>query len=105
MRAGDQGVPGEDVARLASIGVLRGRGGVGRAADLAAPGGALVLAAALDGLGGLDEDALDVLDVEQPRAIDELVAHADRDGLFGFGDHGLPIKSRVGAFRSAAVGA
>lgn len=101
--AGDQGVPGEGVAGRLLLGV---GGGVGFAADLAAPGGALVLAAALDGLGRLDKDALDMFDVKEPRAIDELVAHADRDGLFGFGDHGaLPTKSPGGAIRSVAASA
>lgn len=48
--AGDQGVPREGVAgRL--LWVLGGRSRVGLAPDLAAPGGALVLAAALDGSG------------------------------------------------------
>jgi hypothetical protein len=38
-----------------------------------------MLRAPLDGVGGIGEDALDVLDVEQPRAEHELVAHAHGD--------------------------
>ena len=60
--AWDQGIPRRDVAgRL--LGVIGG-GGAGFASHLATPGGALMLAAALDGLGRLDEDALDVFYVK-----------------------------------------
>lgn len=52
--------------------------GLGRWRDALATAGPcrpLVLAAALDGVGRVDEVALHVLEVEEPLAVDELVAH------------------------------
>jgi hypothetical protein len=64
---GDEALPGVEVG---------GDRGAGLLADLRATGGAIVLAGAADRVSGLDEEALNVLDVEEAGAVDELVAHA-----------------------------
>lgn len=63
---------------VVGVGLGRGRGDGGGAA---LGRGALVLGAAVHRVGGVDEVALDVLEVEQTLAVDQLVAHSYGDEI------------------------
>jgi len=63
--------------RVVGVGEVGGVGG-GDGTATASSARTVVLGAALYGVGGVDEVALHVLEVEEARAVDQLVAHADR---------------------------